>query len=359
MRLLWGHLVLGTLLGMACGVMLTLFLKARLEALKLSGPQFHLKTKNSMYSLISLIPLAPDALDIPMEKLSGQLLTSNMAVVKYPYSYPFLISHPDMCQSNTTPFLLMLVMTQPQDREVREAIRTTWGNEAIIPGVTIHCLFVLGLFPFHLHRHFQYLLEMEDAKNQDLLQVGFLDTYNNLTFKTLMGLEWVARHCQTAQYVLKVDGNVFLNANLLVHKVLLPEGPPQPSFITGYIYKNRMPVRNPNSKWYMPREVFPGTIYPAYCGGAGYIMSGCLALKILAVAKKIKTIYLEDVFVGLCLQHLRVKPTPSPLDIFQFFGREYERCDFIQLAIVHPIKPMDLLWIRTDFQKANTTCPLS
>ncbi|XP_072458482.1 beta-1,3-galactosyltransferase 2-like [Notamacropus eugenii] len=359
MRWSWGHLVLGVLLGVACGVMLALLLEAKRSALKPPGPQLHLKSKSSLYPEIPLVPLAPDALDIPMERLSKQHLTPDMAVVKYPYSYPFLINHPDKCQGETAPFLLMLVMTQPQDSETREAIRTTWGNEAIVPGVTILRLFVLGLFPSHLHRHHQDLLEKEDAENQDLLQVGFLDTYSNLTLKTLMGLEWVVHHCQTAQYVLKVDGDTFLNPRFLVHQVLQPERPPRPTFITGYIYKNRMPMRKPHYKWYMPREVFPGTIYPPYCAGAGYVMSGCLAMKILAVAQKIKAIYLEDVFVGLCLQRLRVKPTPSPLDIFQFFGREYERCDFNQLAIVHPIKPVDLLSIWMDFEKANTTCPQS
>ncbi|XP_043835048.1 beta-1,3-galactosyltransferase 2-like [Dromiciops gliroides] len=359
MRWSWGHLVLRVLLGAACGVMLALLLEAKLGALKPPGPQPHLKSRSPLHPPIPITPLAPDTLDVPMEIFSEQFLTLNMAVVTYPYSYPFLINHPDKCQGDTAPFLLMLVMTQPQESEAREAIRTTWGDEAIVPNVTIRRLFVLGLSPPHLHRHLQYLLEREDAENQDLLQVGFLDTYSNLTLKTLMGLEWVSRHCQTAQYVLKVDGDVFLNPSFLVHQVLQPEGPPRPAFITGYIYKKRMPVRKPNYKWYMPREVFPGIIYPPYCGGAGYVMSGCLALKILAVAQKIKAIYLEDVFVGLCLKHLRVKPTPSSLDSFQFFGREYERCDFNQLAIVHPIKPVDLLWIWMDFQKANTTCPPS
>ncbi|XP_051821356.1 beta-1,3-galactosyltransferase 2-like [Antechinus flavipes] len=356
MRWSWSYLVLGALLGTACGVLLALLLEVKLSSLKPPELQLHLKSKSSLMPLISL---APDALNVPMERFSEQCLTPSMAVVKYPYSYPFLINHPDKCQGKTAPFLLILVMTQPQDIEAREAIRTTWGEEAIVPGVTIRRLFVLGLFPSHLHRQLQYQLEKENAENQDLLQVGFLDTYSNLTLKTLMGLEWVARYCQTAQYVLKVDGDVFLNPGFLVHQVLHPEGPPRPAFITGYIYKNRMPMRKPCHKWYMPREAFPGTIYPPYCAGAGYVMSGCLALKVLAAAQKIKAIYLEDVFVGLCLQSLKVKPTPSPVSIFQVFGRKYERCDFNQLAIVHPIKPVDLLWIWADFQKATTTCPPS
>ncbi|XP_020851075.1 beta-1,3-galactosyltransferase 2-like [Phascolarctos cinereus] len=248
MRWSWSHLVLGVLLGIACGMMLALFLEAKWGALKPPGPRLHLKSKSSLYPPIPLIPLASNALDIPMERLSEELLTPDMAVVKYPYSYPFLINHPEKCQGDTDPFLLMLVMTQPQDSEAREAIRTTWRDEGIVPGVTIRRLFVVGLFPSYLHRHLQYLLEEEDAENQDLLQVGFLDTYSNLTLKT----QWMALHCQTAQYVLKINGNVFLNPRLLVHQVLQPNGPPCPTFITGYNYKNRMPMRKPYYKWYIP-----------------------------------------------------------------------------------------------------------
>lgn len=38
------------------------------------------------------------------------------------------------------------------------------------------------------------ITEESDIKN-DLIQEGFLDTYNNLTLKSVMMLKWVKNHC--------------------------------------------------------------------------------------------------------------------------------------------------------------------
>ncbi|XP_010193189.1 PREDICTED: beta-1,3-galactosyltransferase 2-like, partial [Mesitornis unicolor] len=59
-------------------------------------------------------------------------------------------------------------------------------------------------------------LEEENSLHGDLIQQDFMDTYNNLTLKTLMGMEWVSKHCPNASYVVKADSDVFLNLNYLV-----------------------------------------------------------------------------------------------------------------------------------------------
>ncbi|NWS16067.1 B3GT2 galactosyltransferase, partial [Pachyramphus minor] len=97
----------------------------------------------------------------------------------------------------------------------------------------------------------QPALREEDELHGDLLQQDFLDTYNNLTLKTLMGLEWVSRFCPNATYVMKADHDVFLNLEFLVRRLLLP---PRRDLVTGYVYRNTGPVRSRSSKWFVPRE---------------------------------------------------------------------------------------------------------
>ncbi|NWI16272.1 B3GT2 galactosyltransferase, partial [Crypturellus soui] len=97
----------------------------------------------------------------------------------------------------------------------------------------------------------QRLLREESARYGDLLQQDFLDTYNNLTLKTLMGLEWVAKYCPGAAYVLKADQDVFLNPAYLVRRLLLP---PKRDFATGHVYRGTAPLRSRLYKWYVPRE---------------------------------------------------------------------------------------------------------
>ncbi|KAM9093801.1 beta-1,3-galactosyltransferase 2 [Sarcophilus harrisii] len=339
MKLLRRRLVLGAVLGTVFLGLLVLLVGQLLE---------------SWTSSMNLRPPSPRT---SLRKFEWLARTPHPLDMNYPYPYPFLINHPDRCKGpKGTPFLLMLVMTQPQEVGVRQIIRQTWGNETLVPNVVICRLFVIGLPQPLFFQEVQALLEEEDKEHGDLLQVGFLDTYHNLTLKVLMGLEWIAQYCPTARYVLKVDNDVFLNPSFLIHQVLHPEKPTPPNFITGYIYLDSEPQRSSDDKWYMPPELYPQEKYPVYCAGPGYVLSVSLAIRILDMAQKVRAIYLEDVYIGLCIRELGIKPTPSPPYAFSITRQEYEHCAFHHLVLVHHFKPQELLQLWPDFQKVNATC---
>ncbi|XP_006023535.1 beta-1,3-galactosyltransferase 2-like [Alligator sinensis] len=273
----------------------------------------------------------------------------------YPYPYRFLLNAPHKCKGEA-PFLVMLVVSEPRDVTRRHAIRCTWGNESAVPGVSIRRLFLLGK-PSPWSAPLRQALAQESMAHGDLLQQDFLDTYNNLTLKTLMGLEWVARYCPSAHYVFKADSDVFINVGYLVHRVLRPQCPPRPNFATGYIYRNTGPIRWQNSKWYVPPELYPNTTYPPYCGGPGYVLSGDLAVKVFAVAQTLQTVNMEDVFVGLCLHALGIPVTDSSWGLFNMYKVEYEPCHFAKLVLSHHYDPEELLRVWKDFQVAAAACP--
>ncbi|XP_072458495.1 beta-1,3-galactosyltransferase 2-like [Notamacropus eugenii] len=342
MRLIRGNPVLEVLLGATFGGLLVLLVGWSQGVWMLSG-----EPTSSRRSEDTRTPT--------FEKFTWQVQFPVLLDRGFTQVFPFLLNHPDKCKvSEGVPFLVMLVMTQPQDQVLRDAIRYTWGNETTVPGVIIRRLFLVGLSSDFSSHH---LIE-EDEKYGDLLQVGFLDTYYNQTLKTLMGLEWVAQYCPTTHYVLKVNGNVFLNPTLLVQQILKPEQHPRPDFITGCIYRNRTPIRRQSHPQYMPLAMFSHARYPPYCCSPGYVLSRPLALKVLSTACRVSAVHLEDVFVGLCLRQLGVEPTPSPPNTFLMFGRLYNHCDFRSFALVHPFNYQELLQVWPDFQKGNTTCPL-
>uniref|UniRef100_A0A8B9RWM2 Hexosyltransferase n=1 Tax=Accipiter nisus TaxID=211598 RepID=A0A8B9RWM2_9AVES len=269
----------------------------------------------------------------------------------YPYPYRFLLNEPHKCRDQT-PFLVLLVVTEPGDTAGRSAIRQTWGNESSVPGVSILRLFLLGVHPV-FRQELRPLLEEESLLHHDILQQDFLDTYNNLTLKTLMGMEWVSKHCPNASYVMKADRDVFLNLDYLVRQFLIP---PKKNFMTGYIYRNTGPLRNKGYKWYVPHEVYPNNTYPPYCGGPGYVLSGDLASKIYGVAQTLSVINMEDAFMGICLHALGISVTDSPWGVFNMYRIEYEKCRFSQLVMVHHYEPQQLLKLWPGFQEPKTTC---
>ncbi|NXI49076.1 B3GT5 galactosyltransferase, partial [Chloroceryle aenea] len=68
------------------------------------------------------------------------------------------------------------------------------------------------------------------------------------------------------------------------------------------------PIRKTESKWYVSREEYPGNTYPPFCSGTGYVLSTDVATQIYNVAESTSFIKLEDVFIGLCLDKLKIQP---------------------------------------------------
>lgn len=54
-------------------------------------------------------------------------------------------------------------------------------------------------------------LEAESYMYSDIIRGRFIDSYNNLTLKTISSLEWVDTYCPRAAYVLKTDDDMFIN----------------------------------------------------------------------------------------------------------------------------------------------------
>lgn len=287
-------------------------------------------------------------------QLAAPVATRHPLEVVYPYEYQFRLNEPDKCKGRT-PFLVLLVVTEAKDFARRLAIRRTWGNETAVPGIFMVRLFLMGIQPVFGSR-LQNPLEEESNLYRDIIQQDFLDTYNNLTLKTLMGMEWVSKFCPNASYVMKADSDIFLNVGYMVLQLLQPHLPPKKDYMTGYIYRNTKPIRSKAYKWYVPEAVYPNDTYPPYCGGPGYVLSGDLSQKIYQVAQTIKVINMEDSFLGICLYELGIAVTDSPWGLFNVYKIKYDKCRFSKLVVVHHYEPDELLRIWPDFQNQNETC---
>ena len=45
----------------------------------------------------------------------------------------------------------------------------------------------------------------------DILQENFIDSYENLTYKTIMGFKWAVTNCRSAQFIMKTDDDMYVN----------------------------------------------------------------------------------------------------------------------------------------------------
>ena len=86
---------------------------------------------------------------------------------------------------------------------------------------------------------------------KDNLFLDFIDSYNNLTFKTLGIFTWIEEKIKIdllqTKWILKADDDIAINFDLLLNELKELE-PPKHQFQC-HIRYNAWPNRNPVSKW--------------------------------------------------------------------------------------------------------------
>ncbi|XP_060572610.1 beta-1,3-galactosyltransferase 1-like [Ruditapes philippinarum] len=91
----------------------------------------------------------------------------------------------------------------------RNAIRETWGNSSFYSSYgTAKVMFLLGR---PINSYVQNNIQKEFELNRDVLQGDFIDTYHNLSHKTVMGFKWLTERCRNAKYIIKTDDDIVLN----------------------------------------------------------------------------------------------------------------------------------------------------
>ncbi|XP_010744059.1 beta-1,3-galactosyltransferase 2 [Larimichthys crocea] len=271
-----------------------------------------------------------------------------------PQTYRYILNQPAVCE-NRSPFLLFMVPVAPQEAAAREAVRKTWGA----PSQDTLTLFYVGVpGGGQVVSSIQAQLEEESVKHADIIQVNFQDSYQNLTIKTMMMMNWLATHCPNTAYAMKVDADIFVNVFYVIRRL---RGSPRQGFITGSVIRDGTPRRDSNSKWHVSEELYPEDSFPWYVSGAGYVFSADLAARISWASRFVRMIPLEDVYVGLCLRVLGVRPAYSLSlltfrNLFELRKLDYDRCTFAKLVIVNQFKPSELLRVWPDFSKGHTSC---
>ncbi|XP_059399402.1 beta-1,3-galactosyltransferase 2-like [Carassius carassius] len=269
--------------------------------------------------------------------------------VAHPSNYHFILDEPDKC-SQWDPFLVLMVPVAPHQVEVRNAIRSTWGNESSVQGKAVLTLFLVGLTG---GPEAQQKLEEESRQHRDLVQSNFVDSYFNLTIKTMVIMDWLGTRCPQAAYAMKIDSDMYIGLENLMSLLLAPNTPRE-NYITGYLMWNRAVIRDKNSKWYVSEELYPEPKYPTYLLGMGYVFSNDLSGKIVEASKKVKAFNIEDAYVGACLKQLGIAPSspPDPSQFRAYLG-QYKREGFLRVITTILGSPQQLIDIWKDLKKTT------
>ncbi|EDV27077.1 uncharacterized protein TRIADDRAFT_4567, partial [Trichoplax adhaerens] len=194
-------------------------------------------------------------------------------------------------------FLIAIILSAIDNLNYRQAIRQSWGcqksSNTSDRSHSWRALFVIGKTQ---NGTINTKIEQESQLYGDIILGEFIDSYQNLTYKTLLGMKWAYTYCKP-RFILKVDDDVFVNTFLLYNELLKLKN--KHDFYTGYGHFHIRPHRDQLHKWYVPFQDYPREYFPDYCIGGGYVLSGDLLGKILRVEPRIKKVRLEDAYTGI------------------------------------------------------------
>ena len=138
----------------------------------------------------------------------------------------------------------------------------------------------------------------------DIIVGNFIDTYENLVYKSLMGLEWFIQQASSNKadkFLMLLDDDVDLKVSelyKLIDQRLIHNQNNQEQLLCPWKNAQRARVSR-RGPWGVPISTYPSSHWPSYCGGACYLMNFQAAEKLYQSALKIRSfdVKVEDAFM--------------------------------------------------------------
>lgn len=236
------------------------------------------------------------------------------------------------------PFLLFVVKSRPENYENRMAIRMTWASKALFNPEDIKVIFSIGI---PRSNRIQNVVKREHAKNNDILQTEFSDSYYNNTYKIIAAVRWIRRHCISAKFIMFVDDDFYISTyNLVKYLNSLKEKDISNIFI-GHVIADGKPWRNVNDKWYSSVADYPFDVYPPFCRAGAIITSIELIKKLHVVFQYVKHFRLDDVFLGIVLFKLGIEPQHS--ELISAFRKPLNKTYVQMYFALHGYQPYEII----------------
>ncbi|XP_076394516.1 beta-1,3-galactosyltransferase 5 isoform X2 [Megachile rotundata] len=293
-------------------------------------------TSNVSNSLVTMLPPSSSSRALSSVKdtsvESEQVSTAfNEYSLRAIYEAGHTVPIPESCPNFGKEMdLVIIIMSAPTHLEARMAIRQTWGHFGQRSDIGI--LFMLGAT---LDPKVEMILKKEQKTYNNIIRGKFLDSYSNLTLKTISTLEWVDSYCSKVKFLLKTDDDMFINVPRL--QTFIMKHAKNKNVIFGRLAKKWKPIRNKKSKYYVSRTQFKHAVFPDFTTGPAYLLSSDVVRKLYDAALDQTYLKLEDVFVtGIVADKLGIKRTHAN----EFLNKKisYSACNVQRGISIHMVK---------------------
>ena len=185
------------------------------------------------------------------------------------------------------------------------------------------------------------MLQEAEEKN-DIIKGSFIDTYRNITLKSLFGIRWMTKYCPTAKYLLKCDDDVIIDFPKVLN---ILESESKTNTIWGPLTLNAKTRRE--GKYYLSYSHYPFYYLPPYMRGSGYVMSADTLGPVFKSSEYVPVIPIDDVYItGILGKILNINL--SPTDAKKWGKMDATGCDILTgkyiVGIYETAKTMLEVW---------------
>lgn len=260
-----------------------------------------------------------------LDKTAQGILTETL------YQSGYNIPNVDLCPELGNKLKLVVgIMSAPSHLEARMAIRQTWGHFGQRRDVSL--AFMLGMSRVNTINMATF---QESQIYGDVIRADFLDSYDNLTLKTVSILDWVDNYCSKAKFVLKTDDDMFINFPHLL--TFIEKHANAKRTIFGRLARKWKPIRNRKSKYFVSTKQFSLSVFPDFTTGPAYLLTSDIISDMFKRALKSTYLKLEDVFTtGIVAQSIDVKR----VHINEFINKRipFNICNIKKSISIHMVK---------------------
>ncbi|CAG5118151.1 unnamed protein product [Candidula unifasciata] len=227
----------------------------------------------------------------------------------------------------------------------------TWGQYGSVPANNAVVLFFLGSKE---DEALQEKINFEALKYGDIVQEHFIDSYRNLSLKTVAIMKWVSIYCADSTFVLKADDDMYINIPRLVMRLReqLKRGP---VFILGAVHYNTEPFRDQKNKWFVTFDEYPANMFPNYMSGTAYAMTSTAAIRLYVESLYVRNLFLEDVYLTGIVADKAAVPRVKEAD-FTWGKFDPEGCNFKNKISGHKNSPEEIRKIHRELFDPNLRC---
>ena len=208
--------------------------------------------------------------------------------------------------------VIIFVMSSITNIHLRTAIRETWGSTTQQKKHHFCLRFIVGDPNLQKLGPTPRYIRKEQLSQNDLITTGAVDSYSNLTLKSLAILKWCNDFCEMVDVVVKTDDDVFMNIPNIINFVKsFYENKKNAHSLLGHMIKSGQPIRQRYSKYYMPTTMYKKSSYPLYLSGSAYVFPMdvvSLLLSKIPEVRQQKPFWLEDIYItGILAKHCDLK----------------------------------------------------